>query len=102
MSVVTHGAPLVGGPAGEWSLMSACEYFVSGHWLPEAPIRANPTGPPAQLGSVRMLAAKSGNGSAQLCWGACVVVRVASGQKSPSAQAIPFGGGCVRFAGTMV
>src|SRR5579871_1896028 len=102
MSVVIHGAPLVGGPDGEWSLISACEYFVSGHWVPEAPINANPTGPPAQLGSLRMLAAKSGSGLSQLCCGACVVVRIASGQKSLSAQEMPLGGGCVRLAGTMV
>src|SRR5580692_7359176 len=101
MSVVIHGAPSVGAPAGEWSLMSAWEYLVSVHPEPLVvlPISAKPTEPPAQFGSFRMLAAKSGSGSAQLCCGACVVVRVARGQKSLSSQEIPLGGGCIRFAG---
>ncbi len=73
MSVVTQGCP-----AEFLSLSSACVYLVCGALRPATPIIANPIGPPVQRGSVRMLPANSGSGSAQVFW-VWVVVRVASG-----------------------
>ena len=80
MSVVIHGLPVL----VSWSFSSACEYLVCGHWLPATPISAKPICPPFQFGLVRMLPANSGSGSSHECWGAWLVMRVASGQKSLS------------------
>src|SRR5216117_1950741 len=94
MSTLIQGAP-----EGDLSLSSACEYLVCGHLVDGLPTSAKPTFPPLQLESPRMFAPNAGRGSAQLCSGACVVVREASGQNSESRQPIPFGGGAVRSAG---
>jgi hypothetical protein len=87
-------------PEGDLSLRSACEYLVCEHSVPGLPINANPTRPPVQFGLVRIAGSNAGSGLAQPCWGAWVVVLVASGQKSESEQARPFGGAKVRLAGT--
>src|SRR3954468_20492181 len=91
MSADTHGAP-----DGDFSFSSACEYFVCGHCDPVVPISANPTFPPFQRGSDRIAGSNTYRGSTQVCVPACMVVRVARGQKSPSMQESPFGGAARR------